>query len=110
MLVDERSYALKTSDFIIPKRLGRWLETPQDYLRYLAIEAVQEQQKLRVVLRGCRALRDCIKHAAELGEIPPEALESLKKMEALEINFHDSCVAAEMKTHALLDPNLERWW
>jgi len=48
--------------------------TPQEYLKELTIESDQNYQKLRAVVRGCRALQDSIKKAAELGEPPPTKL------------------------------------
>lgn len=106
----EHRYALNASSLVVPKD-SDWLETPQQYLKYLTMESSETKQKLRSVILGCQALRDRIKHAAKLGEITPIVLEALKKkMEALQVNFRDACIEVEINSHALIDSSVEQWW
>jgi hypothetical protein len=113
IVVAEHRYATNTSiasNLTVPKYL-KDLETPQDYLRHITTECAEAKLRLRSVVIGCRDLRDRIKHAAELGEIPLQALGALKKkMEALQVNYRDACTEVEIDRHVLIDPSIPQWW
>jgi hypothetical protein len=114
-VVAEHLYATNASNapnLIIPKRLD-WLKTPQEYLKYLTTERLENRQKLKSVIMGCRDLRDRVKYAAEAGEITPIALGALKKkLEALQANFREACieVGVGIDSPFLIDPSILQWW
>ena len=113
IMAAEHRYATNTSiasNLTVPKDL-KHLETPQSYLTYLTSHYTDTKLRLRSVVMGCRDLRDRIKHAAELGEIPPKALSALKKkMEALQVDYRDACTEVEIDSHVLIDPSIPQWW
>jgi hypothetical protein len=113
IMATEHKYATNTSiasNLTVPKDL-KHLETPQSYLTYLTSHYTDTKLRLRSVVMGCRDLRDRIKHAAELGEIPLKALGALKKkMEALQLNYRDACTEVGIDSHNLIDPTLLQWW
>jgi hypothetical protein len=113
IMAAEHRYAINTSiasNLTVPKHFDS-LESPQAYLRFLTMENTDIKLRLRLVVMGCRDLRDRIKHAAELGEIPPKALSVLKKkMEALQVDYRDACTEVEVDRHVLIDPSIPQWW
>lgn len=109
--IAENTYALKNApNLVIPANLT-WIHTPQQYVKHLTMEVSESKLKLRSVILGCDSLRDRIKVAAEIHAILPEILPILKKkMEALQLNFREACIEAEMDMHVLIDSSIEEWW
>ncbi|CZR66398.1 uncharacterized protein PAC_16299 [Phialocephala subalpina] len=110
----EIKYTADARNVRIPEDDANKWKTPQKYMKYLTIQLSETKLRLRSVVLGCQDLRSRIKHAAELGEIPPIALAALKKkMEALQVNYGSACYQLRIykdNSLVLVELSYEDWW
>lgn len=86
----------------------------QEYTTFLEVQWSFRKRALKAVVKGCEELRDCIRIAAELRELPQKVENALKqKMEALQVNLVEA--AQEVYEYPgsegiLINPTLMQWW
>ena len=105
----EYQYAERASNLIIP--LDSDARSPQEYFARLASRVESGRYRLKAVVNCLRHFRDCIKTAAQHGEIQDLPLEKLYTvMKALQEHFPEACVELGEDRQNLIDPTHAWWW
>ncbi|KFY90774.1 hypothetical protein V498_05837 [Pseudogymnoascus sp. VKM F-4517 (FW-2822)] len=107
------AYARSTPNLSIPEDMG-YCKTQQQYLAQLILNAANEKQKLRSLIKECRTLRDRIALLYESGLLDGTdgwILAELKtKMEALHENFREACAEVDpLHVEDLMNSSSPNW-
>ncbi|OBT44365.1 hypothetical protein VE00_07041 [Pseudogymnoascus sp. WSF 3629] len=108
------AYAHSTPNLSIPEDTD-YGKTQQQYLAQLILNAANEKQKLKSLIRECRTLRDRIALLYESGLLDGmngSILAELKtKMEALHENFREACAEVDpLHVEDLMNSSSPNWW
>jgi hypothetical protein len=108
------AYARSTPNLPIPEDMD-YCKNQQQYLAQLFLNAANEKQKLRSLIRECRTLRDRIALLYESGLLDgmdgPILAELKTKMEALHENFREACDEVDpLHVEDLMNSSSPNWW